>query len=65
MSPEDFKALVDVLHRRLHNTRDPELQALLWQFAEYCDGITAQWLSADRFLREVGAVAERYHQEKE
>lgn len=61
MSREDYEALVQVLHRRLHNTRDPELQALLWQLAEYTDQVTASWIGANRFLTDLTAALNAFY----
>lgn len=61
MSPEEFAALNEVLQRRLHNTRDPELQALLWQLGELYDEMQAKYLVAEKHIQWFKHLADSYY----
>lgn len=63
MSRDELQALSEVLHRRLHNTRDPELQALLWQLTEYSDTATVNWRIAEQCVRDIATIINTHYPE--
>lgn len=65
MIDPDFKALSEVFERRLHNTRDPELQALLWQLGEYANELDVERHMAVTTLATIARLMNVYQERNE
>lgn len=62
MSPEEFAALNEVFERRLHSTRDPELQSLLWQLGEFANETNTDLHAAEATLGTIARLLNVYRE---
>jgi len=65
MRPEEFSALNEVFERRLHHTRDSELQALLWQLGEYTNEVDTERHMAVTTLATIARLLNVYQERNE